>query len=423
MRFTYSTVGLMLFACILMLTLTAPLHAAAACRGFVITKALPKATGGQTISTTQELSAALKNAQGGETFLLAGGNYGALRVRQSFKKPVTIRSADPQSPACLTELRVTKSSNITFDGLVFDYVRSPGDKVHVIRFEIRNSHGITISNSIFDGDYNAGTGFGRGIFIRDSSKITISGNILRKWLRAITAVHTTFLTIRGNQIYDIRADGMAFSGIDDVLIERNTVHNFRAGSTRDHRDMIQLMRTTNTRSTNVVIRDNVFDMGAGDYTQTIFMGASGKDTSNPQLRHQNILIENNVIYNAHLHGISVHGVDDLSIRKNSIIRIPISNSGQVTIPRINVSSSTSVVIEQNAVSEIVGYENQRDWAVVNNALIQDLSPSRGGYYNREFIVYKTGSANGFHEYGVRPGSEVDRLKAGSTLVRNYPTQR
>ena len=424
MRNTYNPIGLLFWACLFLLAPAAPLLATPTCSNMEIAAKIPDAGGGQVIRNAKELSAAIKNARGGETFILAGENFGSLKINRSFKTPVTIRSADARSPACLTELRLRGAGNVTLDGLIFDYTYTSGDKSHFNRFDIRNSHNITISNSVFDGDYNAGIGHGRGLFIRDSSKVTISNSIFRKWMRAIVGAHCTYLTIRRNQIYDIRADGMAFSGIDDVVIEQNRLHNFRAKpNRRDHRDMIQLMRTTNTGSSNIVIRDNVFDKGAGDYTQTIFMGRSGKNTSDPLLRHKNILIENNVIYNSHLHGISVHGVDDLSIRKNSIIRVPLPNSGKVTIPRINVTASTSVVIEQNAVSEINGYRNQSDWAVLNNAIIQDQQPSARGFYDREFIVYATGAANGFHEYGVRPGSEIDRLDAGSTLVRHYPTRR
>ena len=188
--------------------------------------------------------------------------------------------------------------------------------------------------------------------------------------------------------------------------------------------MVQIMRASNERSTNIVIRDNIFDIGAGDYAQTIWMGGDGKNLGDPMLRHQNVLIENNIIYNAHAHGISVQGIDNLSIRKNSVIRVRRAKSGRVTIPQIKVSpDSTYVVIEQNAVGKIAGYKNQRDWAILNNAIIQDTSPSSPGFYDREFTYYASGRTNGYNEYGVRPGSTIDRLNAGSTLAKKYPTDR
>ncbi|NOE28353.1 hypothetical protein GS612_19135 [Ruegeria sp. HKCCD6157] len=133
-----------------------------------------------------------------------------------------------------------------------------------------------------------------------------------------------------------------------------------------------------------------------------------------------MLIENNIIYNGHIHGISVHGSDNISVRKNTLIHVP----GGHSVPTINISpDSTSVVIEQNATAPIIGYEGQRNWVVLNNAIIQDQSPSKGGYYDSEFIYYAVGRQNGYNEYGVRPGGVVDQLQAGSTLVEIYPSRR
>ncbi|WP_171236694.1 right-handed parallel beta-helix repeat-containing protein [Ruegeria sp. HKCCA6837] len=425
MRYKHSLIGLLACACIALLTLSTPISAAPACTGTKITVNVPDTKDGQVIRTPSDFSTAIRNAKGGETFILEGGNYGPLKLNRGFKKPVTIRSATAGSPACFTALRLNKAGNITLDGLVFDYSYARGDKNHANRFSILQSRGITISNSVFDGDHNAGAGFGRGLRIRNSAKIDINGSIFRKWWKALTGDSVVDLTIRGNEITDIRSDGIALGVIDGLVIEANRLHNFSGGKGhKDHRDMIQILRSSNRRSTDIIIRNNIFDMGAGDYAQTIWMGGDGKNLGDPMLRHQNVLIENNVIYNAHVHGISVAAIDNLSIRKNSVIRVhrPEKNR-KVTVPRIRVSpGSTSVVIEQNAVAGITGYKNQKDWVILNNAIIQDKSPSQPGYYDREFIYYATGPANGYHEYGVRPGSSIDQLGAGSTLVKTYPTR-
>lgn len=425
MRRTFVPIGFLAAACLTMLALATPSASAPACTGIAVTAAMPKAQNGQAIRNASELSAALRAAQGGETFFLAGGDYGRLKIRTDFKKLVTIRSDDPGTPACFTEMRLDGAGNISFEGLIFDYTYAPGDKHFTHRFTIQNSRNITISNSVFDGGQNGPAGHGRGLNIRDSANVTIENSVFRLWWKALTADSITNLTIRGNTFYNIRSDGIGLGVIDGGLIEANHMHNFRrlAGS-NDHADMIQIQRSSNRRSTNIEIRDNILDMGAGDYTQTIWMGGDGKDLNDPMLRHQNVLIENNVIYNAQAHGISVHGVDNLSIRKNSVIRVrrP-AETGGVTIPRISAAWSTSVVIEQNVTSDILGYENQRDWVVLNNVIVQDENPSANGFYDREFIYYATGPTNGYNEYGVRPGSTIDRLDAGSTLVKNYPTRQ
>ena len=183
--------------------------------------------------------------------------------------------------------------------------------------------------------------------------------------------------------------------------------------------MIQIMRVTPSGSTDIVIRDNIFDMGRGDFTQTIWAGGDGKDLGDRNMRHRNILIENNMIYNGHIHGISIYGADNISVRKNSVIEVP----GGHSTPVINISDDSKfVVIEQNAVAKVLGYKNQRDWVVLNNAMIQNQSVSQNGHYDRQFIYYARGGKNGYNEYGVRPDSIISTLNAGSTLVKNYPSQ-
>ncbi len=418
-------IGMLTCACVFLLAFSSPSYATQACSGAKVTTNVSSTEKGQVIRNASELSTALKNASGGEVFTLEGGNYGALKITKNFRKPVTIRSANPGSPACFTELRLQGAGKVELDGLFFDYEYSSGDKDSTSRFTIYSSRDVIISNSLFDGGYRSGVGHGRGLRLKDNVSITLSGNTFRKWWKGLTGGHSNDITIRGNTFYDIRSDGMAMGAVDGLVIEGNHLHNFRgARGGKDHRDMLQIMRASNRRSTNIVIRNNIFDMGAGDYAQTIWMGGDGKNLGDPLVRHQNVLIENNVIYNAHAHGISIHGADNLSIRQNSVIRVRREKDGGVTIPRISVSpDSTSVVIEKNAVSKISGYKNQRDWVILDNAAIQDVSRGAPGFYDSEFIYYATGSANGRHEYGVRPGSQIDRLNAGSTLVKSYPTRQ
>lgn len=408
----------------MLLMLSSALAAQPSCEAQKFTTQPSGSAKGQAVRDAAGLGAALENAKGGETFILAPGNYGGLSLGKTYNAAVTIRSANPAAPACFSDLRLKGAGNVTFDGVVFDYSYSPGEKDFANRFSILQSRNITISGSLFDGDHNRTVGHGRGLRIRDSASITVTGSVFRKWWKALTGGKNTNLTIRGNEFYDIRSDGMTLGVTDGLMIAANRLHNFRGAPGRDHRDMLQITRSSNQRSTNIVIRDNVFDMGAGDYSQTIWMGGDGKNLGDPMLRHQNVLIENNVIYNAHTHGISVHAIDGLSIRRNSLIRVHRAEKGNVTIPRINVSrGSTSVVIEQNATSGIIGYHNQRDWVILNNAIIQDTSPGARGFYDRQFIYYATGATHGYHEYGVRPGSLIAKLNAGSTLVKNYPTRR
>lgn len=389
---------------------------------------LPPAAAGQAVSDAGSLAAALQQAQGGETFLLAPGDYGALNLRKSFQSPVVIRSANPDKPACFTGLNLKGSRNVTLEGLYFDYTFREGDPHFTVPFKVSNSENIKITHSVLDGDYAYGTNsvidgkaYGIGLRILESNNVQVIASDLRKWWAAVLTIRSGGLVFADNQIHIIRSDGIDIDAATGLTIASNHFFDFqRAVGSKDHSDMIQIMRVTPRGSSDIVIRDNIFDVGRGDYTQTIWAGQDGKDINLPVMRHRNVLVENNMIYNAHIHGISIHGSDNISIRKNSLIHVPGGHSS----PAINISSdSSSVVIEQNVTSQIIGYEGQRDWVVLNNAIVQSESPSKNGFYDSQFIYYALGKRQGYNEYGVRPGSLVDSLKAGSTLSESYPTQK
>ncbi|NOE35819.1 right-handed parallel beta-helix repeat-containing protein [Ruegeria sp. HKCCD7318] len=426
-------IGMLACACVLLLVFSAPSYAARACSGAKVTTNVASTKKGQTIRNASELSAAIKSTKGNETFILDGGNYGALKIHKTFPQPIKILSANPSSPACFTGLRLKQTSNITFENILFDYAYQSGQTEFAKPFVIENSNNVTISGSVFDGDVASGTGTaadglgtGKGLVVKGSANVDIVHTSFHSWWTALTVNTSSNVEIIGNNIHSIRSDGIKLGSSDTVLIASNYIHNFKGNQKRlsDHRDMIQIQRSSKIGVKNLTIRDNVFDMGSGIFTQTIWAGRDRADPKNPTNWHTNLLIENNVIYNAHSHGISINLANGLSIRRNSVIRVRRGNSKNISIPKIRVSqNSQNVVIEQNAVASINGYHGQRDWVILNNAAIQDVSRGAPGFYDSEFIYYATGPANGRHEYGVRPGSQIDRLNAGSTLVKSYPTRQ
>ncbi|WP_209835504.1 right-handed parallel beta-helix repeat-containing protein [Ruegeria sp. HKCCE3926] len=371
-----------------------------------------------TVTSAAELNQALSQATGGETILLAAGDYGQLNLHYTnFASNVTIQSADPNAQASFSGIHVKQSSNVTFDGIKFDYTYNSGDYHFQSPFSVYDSQNIAFKNSIFDGDVASGTGtsadgtgYGTGLTISGSTNVTIDNTEFLKWWKAVIAVNSNGVSVTGSDIHTIRSDGLVFDNVDNILVENNYIHDFGgAAGSGDHRDMIQIQRANGSGSDNITIRNNVFDMGNGDFTQTIWAGGDGKDINDPNVIHHNVLIEGNTIYNGHFHGISLYGVDGLTITQNSVLHVDEKTlTGGIEIPVINVSSgSTNVTIDQNITSQIVGYNGQSDWNVSNNALIQP------GEYDQNFTYQATAQGNGYNQYVVIPGSLADTLNAGS----------
>lgn len=375
------------------------------------------------VSSASELKDALSKANAGDEIRLAGGDYGELKLGSSaqFSSEVTITSVDPNNPASFSLLRMQDSSNITFDSVVFDYTYTAGDNTAYNLAMVNDSNNITFTNVVFDGDFatsgsGAGAGSGRGLRVTDSQDINIINSEFHTFWKGVSIVSSFDVNFIGNDIHTIRSDGMNISGSTNVLVEKNYFHDFLiAPASDDHRDMIQLMRSSGDGSTNVTIRNNVFDMGSGDDTQTIWAGGDNANPSNLDHWHKNIVVEGNMIYNAHTHGIAFFLTDGIEVTNNTLIAVPREQTGGVAIPKINIGSeSKNVTIEKNVTSTVTGFEGQSDWTVNDNVEVRPED------YDDVFIIYATSANDGYNQFGVKPGSIIDQLNAGSPLADLYP---
>jgi hypothetical protein len=143
--------------------------------------------------------------------------------------------------------------------------------------------------------------------------------------------------------------------VDGVLIEGNHIHDFKKlADSGDHMDMIQFWtKEGEPSSQNVIIRDNFLDAGTGSPTHSIFMRNGVVDTGQggEEYFYRNIVIEDNFIYNAHLHGITVGETDGLVIRNNTLMysfHVEGAGKGGLIAPRINLNDeSLNVTVELN----------------------------------------------------------------------------
>ncbi|WP_424831779.1 right-handed parallel beta-helix repeat-containing protein [Ruegeria sp.] len=380
-----------------------------------------------TVTSATELKQALSQATGGETILLAAGDYGRLDISAQYASNVTIKSADATSPASFSELRVKNAANITFEDVKFDYTFS-GQAQSYRPFQINGSSNITIKESVFDGDVASGVsasadgfGTGYGLYVRNSSGVTVENNEYFNWLNALHVGASSNVAIKGNNIHSIRADGMYLDGNQGITVEGNYLHDFnRSLNSGDHGDFIQFSKLLGP-SSDITIRGNVIDMAGGDYAQAIFMGSGHSDPSDPSMFYQNLLIEDNMIYNGHIHGIAVSGANNVTVSNNTVLAVPGLLTGGVSVPQINVSSvSTNVTINQNVTSGVVGHTGQADWSVSNNVFAQNTNPNGANYYDNLFTYHATGAQDGYNQFGVKSGSVIETLGAGSSIEQQFP---
>lgn len=386
------------------------------------------------VSNAQELRKALVDARGGETIELASGDYGQLDLKTAatfgvkaiYDNPVTITSADPDDQASFSGIDLRGVKNLTFDNVIFES-NYTGSSTWVSPFTVSGSSGITFRNSLFEGKLASGTGdetadgfaTGKGLLVRGgSSDITVENNEFSTWETAINMGGIENVRIIGNELHSNRKDVMQFSSVRDFLIEDNYMHSTRRSKdSGDHADMIQFF-VRGGASENITIRGNTLDIGDGDTTQSIFMRNEAVDQKGAghEMFYKNITIEENIILNKHVHGITVGQTDGLVIRNNSVLDAHPESTSYVTTPQINVKSeSINVVIEQNASAAINGYRDQSDWAVSENVRLQNKDVNAPGHYESEFL---TSSMDGeVNTYIVDPSGTIAQLEAGASRLR------
>jgi hypothetical protein len=386
------------------------------------------------------LAAALAGATGGETIRLAPGDYGRLTLDGqgggfAYDRPVTVTSEDPAAPAVFTGLDVRNAANLTFRTLTFDYVAREGDSTKITPFRIADSRNIAVIGSVFDGDVArggdpAGRGYpaGRAFQSADNTGFDFLGNTVHTFWKGLGIGRSTDVRVIGNDFHGLRSDGMNVNAPQGILIEGNHFHDFvRAPDTGDHADMIQFWTTNTTRpGTDITIRGNLMQAGEGGQTQSIFLRNElvDKGQAGPEMFYRRITIEDNVILNGHLNGITVGATDGLVIRGNTILRDPaLVRRGERTddrhVPRIRISKiATGVTVADNIAPALP--EARPGWQVTGNLRAQDTWPTRPGHYADLFVERPAGGAEGLAArvpLKVRPGGPADRPGLGSSLMR------
>jgi PKD domain/Right handed beta helix region len=394
-----------------------------------------------TVSTAAALQTALKNATGGETILLAAGDYGTLQmtngktpydVTYSAAAAVTIRSADVDKPAVFTGLDLRGASGFTFENLTFDYTYTAASNSWTNAFSVTNGTDVTIRGCTFDGDVasnrNAeddGYGFGIGFSGSQCKNLVFENNTIHTFLRGATFGQCDNIVVRGNDIHSIRMDGLNFVVPQGALIEDNYLHDFkRSFASGDHADMIQFWTTNATRpGTDITIRNNTLDIGEGDHTQSIFMRNEAVDSgqAGAGMFYRNVLIEGNTIYNDHSHGITVGETAGLIIRNNAVLHADGATQGVTglgSVPKINVAgASTNVTLVDNVTGGVTAAGGRATWTVANNLIVQDSDQSAPNHYTDLFLSTSLQVTDAGHGFLALPGGLIETRDVGPDGLR------
>ncbi len=311
------------------------------------------------VTSGDQLSDAIRKAKAGEIIALANGSYGLLKISRSPSKTVSIVAVSGAKPV-LTGIEVT-GSNWRFSGLHIK-PRFPDVRKAVVLNKVRN---ILIENSYINFAENI-DGWDKedwvsrtdtAIAVYESTHITIKDNIMKNVRHGILGT-LSHGEISGNIIDGFRGDGMQFSGSShgQIRIENNVIKNvYRVD--KAHNDGIQFYTYGHTSGK----RRTRSDVGKGVISNVIIRG-------NKIIQHEKInrpyigllqgigcfdgtfkdwIIEDNIVVVGHWHGISTYGVENMTIRNNTVLDI---TKGKPT-PWIKINSHKNGTLPVNGIVE------------------------------------------------------------------------
>jgi Ca2+-binding RTX toxin-like protein len=292
-----------------------------------------------TVSTSTGLVSALKVAHAGDTIQLAAGNYAASLENFHFATDVTITSLDPAHAAVMTSLFVKGVNGLTFQGLDFTVSGATSNNAAIVE----SSQDVHFNDVYVHGTLNNDPSTdGGGILLRGSSDVSVTNSTFEQLYWGVAHVNSSNVTVSNSDFHDLRMDGVRGGGSSNVTIAGNRFHDFSPNA-GDHGDAIQFWTSgTTTAAHDILVENNVFQRGAGDVAQGVFI----RDESGA-LPFQHVVVRGNLISGGMYNGIAVFGAKDVTIDDNIVQGFSDAKSW------IQVSRADGVVLTNNDSNQVI----------------------------------------------------------------------
>jgi Ca2+-binding RTX toxin-like protein len=290
-----------------------------------------------TVSDAGTLNAMLKVAQPGDTLALTPGTYSGVLINSLTLGGVTITSADPLTPATITDLYVINSSGVTFSQLELLDNASYGDN----SFRVTNSQDVHFDHLDVHGSLdNNPADDAIAFLIRTSQNVSVTNSEFHELEDAIQQLDNNGITFNGNTFHDLRTDGIRGGGSSNVTITNNTFGDFYpiAG---DHPDAIQFWTSNETAGVHdITVTGNLFYRGVGGPAQGVFLN---DEVGN--LPYTHVTITGNTIIGGMYNGIMIVDGNDVTITGNNIVGLTDQKSW------IRVDNSTNYTVSGNSAND------------------------------------------------------------------------
>ncbi|HEV2363660.1 MAG TPA: right-handed parallel beta-helix repeat-containing protein [Caulobacteraceae bacterium] len=280
----------------------------------------PSRAGPDADRSSGPIASRLERARDGDTIALPPGTYaGNLIADVNFAHGVTVTSADPDNPAVLNDLTVTHSAGITFRGLSFQVpVPAPSKTPFTVKGA---SERVAFVSDRFLGDpvFLHDDKGPRGLFIRGSSDISVTGSDFTQLTVGIEHDNDRDLTISDNYFHELHLRGIAGGGTNGLNITHNRFTGFFPNPKGLHPDVIFIWTTpAEEGGDRINISGNTIWRGDGAFVQGIMVsGTVSQRRGGPPIT--NLTIDGNKVYGMDFNGLRVAGVENLAITNNQVV--------------------------------------------------------------------------------------------------------
>jgi hypothetical protein len=203
-----------------------------------------------------------------------------------------------------------------------------------------------------------------------------------------------------------------------VLIELNHIQLLKEFAP-SHADMLQVASSDTVPSLdNMTIRKNFFDShsASGSAVHTIFARNLRYELSQAAAdRYDGWVIEDNVIFGNHLHGINMGEASNLTVQRNTLL-YDVFAADPGSVPSIEIGEDTTVTLVDDNVAEGAVAVGAGTTGTINaNYLVQRTDSEAAGYYGTDLVnaLVQNPTIDGLQP---KPGGGIATAGAGANLT-------
>lgn len=340
------------------------------------------------VDSSSGLTGAIRGLEPGQRIVLEDGDYGAIRLAgvMAGAQPITITARNPLK-ARVAGVTIAGSEGIILSGLHLTSDKGP------LLFLTEGSRNIIVAGNLLTGtnrNQDPWDDSVRGVRIWDSERVTMAHNLFEDLSVAFSMRGSTGVRFHRNTLRFVR-EGINVAPSRNSAITANHFHDFHPNYSRgEHPDAIQFWtKPEATGSENIVIARNVMMFGGNRAVQGIFIRSDTerRPAPEPQARHRNFRIEQNVYYGSSAHGITANSIDTTRIANNVVIASPFARTNGAVArsedgresrgfpPGIRSRMSTGTLFERNVSTS--GMSGEPDSVERNNARIYNPVKRQG----------------------------------------------